>query len=87
MSGNHDEHYRQLEARGVSVIAEMEREVCRDIPAEFHAIARRNLSNAMAKKYELRLGTKGHAADHMADLDKRDNYRHRAQHGCWRPTA
>jgi len=40
----------------------------------------------MAKKYELRLGTKGHAADHMADLDKRDNYRFRAVHGCWRPT-
>ena len=86
MGDNRDEHCRQLEARGVSVIVEMEREVCRDIPAEFHAIARRNLSNAMARKYELRLGTKGGSADHMADLDKRDNYRFRAVHGCWRPT-
>lgn len=87
MSDNHDEHYLQLEARGVSVIDAMEREVCLGIPSEFHTIARRNLSNALALKYSLRLGTKGGAADRLADLDKRDNYRHRAQHGCWRPTA
>lgn len=84
MSNNHDEHYQALEARGVSVIKCMEIEVCMGIPSEFHAIARRNLSNALAMKYQLRAGRKGGLDGAEADIEKMANYRHRAETGKWR---
>lgn len=87
MSTNHDDHYKALEERGVCVIEAMELEVCMGLPSEFHAIAKRNLCNALAIKYLLRAGTKGGQAGADADIAKMQNYKHRAAHGCWRPEA
>jgi hypothetical protein len=67
---------------GVEPIAVMEAIICAGIPAEFHAIARRNLSAALAAKYLLRLG---HKDEGGKELDKAANYVHRSRNGEWRP--
>lgn len=77
---NHDSHYRSVE---VQPIDEMELIVCQGIPRKYWPVAKRNLCLAMAKKYELRAGTKeGESAE--KDKEKQANYLHRAEHGEWR---
>lgn len=76
----HDAHYREIEKTGVEPIVEMEGVICRDLPPELHAIARRNLSLAMATKHRLRAGKKGPPE---MDLEKARNYEHRARTGRW----
>ncbi len=76
----HDTHYKAIEARGEEPIAVMEAIICAGLPAEYHAIAKRNLCLAMEAKYTLRLGEKD---DQEKELDKGDNYRYRARHGVW----
>ena len=81
----HDEHYRKIEASGeVSPIVKMEETVCLDLPEELHAIARRNLSLALAQKYRLRAGHKA-GEDAHKERDKEENYLHRATTGEWLP--
>lgn len=76
----HDEHYRKVEGRGVEPIEVMETIICNGLPAEFHAIAKRNLNIAQANKYFMRLGEKDSPEKELA---KARNYLHRAVHGCW----
>ena len=76
----HDEHYRKIEGRGVEPIEVMETIICNGLPAEFHAIAKRNLNIAQANKYFMRLGEKDSPEKELA---KARNYLHRAVHGCW----
>lgn len=78
---NHDDHYQRIEARGVEPIAVMESIVCAGLPEQFHAVAKRNLSLALGVKYALRLGEKDVPEK---ELDKMDNYLHRARKGEWR---
>jgi len=80
MSNVHDEHYRKVEGRGVEPIEAMETIICNGIPAEFHAIVKRNLNIAQANKYFMRLGEKDTPEKELA---KARNYLHRAVHGCW----
>ncbi len=81
----HDDHYRKIEESGeVSPIVRMEATVCLDLPEEFHAIARRNLSLALAQKYKLRAGHKD-GEDAQKERDKEMNYLHRATTGEWMP--
>jgi hypothetical protein len=76
---SHDTHYKELEAKGVCVIKEMENVMCIFFPYD-QEIAKMALSSALAKKYELRAGTKD---DKTKDFDKMCNYAHRAQFGTW----
>lgn len=76
----HDEHYRKVEGRGVEPIEVMETIICNGLPAELHAIAKRNLNIAQANKYFMRLGEKDSPEKELA---KARNYLHRAVHGCW----
>jgi hypothetical protein len=80
VSNVHDEHYRKVEGRGVEPIEVMETIICNGLPAEFHAIAKRNLNIAQANKYFMRLGEKDSPEKELA---KARNYLHRAVHGCW----
>ena len=74
------EHYRNLEARGVEPIAAMEQAAVAGIPVEMHDAVLRNLNIAMALKYLLRCGSKD-APD--SELQKAQNYVHRARYGIW----
>lgn len=78
----HDAHYRKIELTGIEPIVEMERINCMDLPEEYHAIARRNLSRALAAKHRMRLG---HKDDPAMEKAKAANYDYRAKHGTWRP--
>ena len=76
----HDDHYREVESRGVEPIEVAETIICNQIPEEFHAILKRNYSLAQAGKYFMRCGTKD---DPSKELEKAANYLHRARTGKW----
>jgi hypothetical protein len=78
---NHDDHYRRIEAMGIEPILMQESIICQSLPEEFHAIAKRNLSLAQAVRYIARAGEKG---QETADIEKAENYLHRARTGKWR---
>ncbi len=78
---SHDAHYRAMEDRGERpVILDMEAEIVRNLPYEYHSTAIRNLSLAMARKYLRRAGAKG---DAQQDREKAENYIYRAANGVW----
>lgn len=84
MTEKHDQHYRNLETRGIEPIKVMESAACNGIPESLHPVARRNLNIAQAIRYLLRAGEKeGQSAS--KDLDKAANYVHRARTGDWLP--
>lgn len=86
MTEKHDQHYRNLETRGIEPIKAMESVICNGIPESMHPVARRNLNIAQAIRYLLRAGEKeGQSAS--KDLDKAANYVHRARTGAWMPDA
>lgn len=76
----HDEHYRRIEGRGVEPIEAIETLICNGIPPELHETTKCNYNLAQAMKYMLRAGEKESA---MKDLEKAQNYLHRAMHGKW----
>lgn len=78
----HDGHYRILEAKGSEPIERMESIVCRGIPEDLHRIAKRNLNMAMASKHQDRAGEKSGEAWEK-ELQKAENYLHRAWAGRW----
>ena len=78
----HDGHYRTLEAKGAEPIERMEALVCRGIPEDSHRIAKRNLNMAMASKHQDRAGEKSGEAWEK-ELQKAENYLHRAWAGRW----
>ena len=81
----HDDHYRKIEESGeVSPIVRMEATVCLDLPEEFHATARRNLSLALPQNSKPRAGQKD-GEDAQKERDKEMNYLHRATTGEWMP--
>lgn len=81
MADNQDPHYREIESRGVEPIAVLETVICNGLPAEHHQTAIRNLRICMGLKHLLRVG---HKDDVNKELDKAQNYIHRAQNGRWR---
>ena len=75
------EHYEAVkDATGMEPIDLLEAAACVGIPAEYHAVARRNLNVAQALKYLLRLGAKDAAE---SELRKAESYVHRARTGEW----
>lgn len=78
----HDGHYRTLEAKGAEPIERMEALVCRGIPEDLHRIAKRNMNMAMASKHQDRAGEKSGEAWEK-ELQKAENYLHRAWSGRW----
>jgi hypothetical protein len=78
---NHDDHYRRIKAKGIEPILMQESIICQSIPEEYHAIAKRNLSLAQAVRYIARAGEKD---QETADIEKAENYLHRARTGKWR---
>lgn len=78
----HDGHYRTLEAKGAEPIERMEALVCRGIPEDLHRIAKRNLNMAMASKHQDRAGEKS-GESWEKELQKAENYLHRAWSGRW----
>lgn len=76
----HDQHYRNIEGRGVEPIEVQETIICNDIPPELHAIVKRNFNLAQANKYLMRCGEKDQPEKELA---KAQNYIHRAIHSCW----
>ena len=76
---SHDAHYKHLEAQGICVIEEMEQIMVNCFPDQPER-AKMALSMAIARKYELRAGSKGEASK---DNDKHGNYAYRAITGRW----
>jgi len=78
----HDEHYRKLESEKKEPIIRMEEKICNEIPVEFHLICKRNLNLAMCEKHTSRAGEKK-GEDWKKELEKAENYLHRARTGNW----
>lgn len=76
---SHDQHYKRLDAQGICVIEEMERIMGIYYPNDPWR-AKMALNLALAKKYELRAGSKG---EPEKDMDKKRNYEFRALNGRW----
>ena len=76
---SHDDHYKALEARGIVVIEEMEAVMVMFFP-ECQERAKMALCMAIAKKYELRSGTKDRIEK---EFDKMRNYEFRSLNGRW----
>jgi NAD-dependent dihydropyrimidine dehydrogenase PreA subunit len=74
---NHDEHYKN---RGFESIDIMESLLVFNVPEEHHEVILRNFRSAMAFKYQSRLGLKD---DPVKELQKAENWIHRAKTGEW----